>query len=83
MRQSCKPYRGYQIDVEVMTTLSLSFAGIQRRYAVLWVIRACDEQLAPVASFPENVDFITESAAAEYGLRRARAFIDCMECQPR
>ncbi len=83
MRQSCEPYRGYQIDVEVRTTFSLSFTGMQRRYTVLWFIHACDEQAAPVASFPENVDFISESAAAEYGLRRARAFIDCMACQPR
>lgn len=82
MRQSCEPYRGYQIDVEVKITFSLSFTGVQRRYTVLWFIYASDAQVAPVASFPENVDFISESAAAEYGLRRARAFIDCMACQP-
>lgn len=81
MRQSCEPYRGYQIDVEVKTTFSVSFTGMQRRYTVLWFIYACDDQVAPVASFPESVDFISEGAAAEYGLRRARAFIDCMACQ--
>ncbi|MEM5292223.1 hypothetical protein ACFQ3P_41970 [Paraburkholderia sabiae] len=82
MRQSCEPYRGYQIDVEVRITFSLSFTGVLRRFTVLWVIYACDDQIAPVASYPENVDFISESAAAEYGLRRARAFIDCMARQP-
>jgi hypothetical protein len=31
---------------------------------------------APIASFPERVDFMTETDAFNYGERKARTFID-------
>ncbi|WMY11059.1 hypothetical protein [Paraburkholderia phenoliruptrix] len=80
MRQSREPYRGYSIAVEVKTTSSISFTGIQRRYTALWIIYSNDSQLAPVASFPEKVDFESEDAALRYGQKRARAFVDGMGC---
>ncbi|MFC0398795.1 hypothetical protein [Paraburkholderia rhizosphaerae] len=79
MRQSCKPYRGYVIEVQIESVArhAVSFSGMQRRYAVSWSIYPDDDAVAAVASFPESVDFISEDGAFRYGEKRAQAFIDC------
>jgi hypothetical protein len=78
MHQSCKPYRGYAIEVRVVPSHVIAFSGMQRRYAVSWSIYSTDDGIAPVASFPERVDFISHDGAFLYGEKRAQAFIDCM-----
>ncbi|GAB7522519.1 hypothetical protein PBS_15030 [Paraburkholderia sp. 2C] len=78
MRQSCKPYRGYAIEVQLSPSRVLSFAGLQRRYAVSWSIYSANDAVAPVANFPERVNFLTDEAAYRYGEDRAHAFIDCL-----
>jgi hypothetical protein len=78
MHQSCKPYRGYAIEVRVTPSHVIAFRGMQRRYAVSWSIYSADDGIAPVASFPERVDFISHDGAFLYGEKRAQAFIDCM-----
>ncbi|MEP9325170.1 hypothetical protein PPMP20_18845 [Paraburkholderia phymatum] len=64
--------------MQAKTTFSLSFTGLRRRYMVLWFIYPFDDQIAPVASFPEKVDFASKGEALEYGHGRACAFIDSM-----
>ncbi|CAD6563331.1 hypothetical protein LMG24235_08575 [Paraburkholderia sabiae] len=77
MRESCEPYRGYAIEVHVSVSHAISFSGVQRRYTVSWAIYSADDAVAPVASFPERVDFVSHDGAFTYGEKRARAFIDC------
>lgn len=74
--QTCAPYRGYRIDVQVTPSQSIAFSGVQRRYTVLWSIFSYDETAQP-ASFPETVEFLSRDAAFRYGEKRAHAFVDC------
>ena len=78
MRQSCEPYRGYAIEIQITPNRVLSFAGIQRRYNVSWAIYSATDAVAPVANFPERVNFLSDEAAISYGESRAHAFIDCL-----
>jgi hypothetical protein len=71
-----KPYRGYRIEVRVIPGNSVSFNGVERRYTVAWSIFSMKSLAAPIASFPERVDFMTETDAFNYGERKARTFID-------
>lgn len=74
--QLYKPYRGYKIEVRVTPGNSFSFSGVERRYTVAWSIFSMKSRAAPIASFPERVDFMTETDAFKYGERKARTFID-------
>ena len=77
MRNSCEPYCGYTIEVHVSTSHAISLSGIQRRYyKVAWSIYSVDDAVAPVASVPERVDFISYDGAFNYGEKQAREFID-------
>ncbi len=70
------PYRGYQIEVSVTPGNSVSFKGVERRYTVAWSIFSMKSRAAPIASFPERIDFMTETDAFKYGEKKARTFID-------
>jgi hypothetical protein len=79
---TCTPYRGYRIDVQVTLSQTIAFSGGQRRYTVFWSIFSYDEEAAPVASFPESIEFLAQDAAFRYGEKRAHAFIDCtLSCE--
>jgi hypothetical protein len=72
-----KPYRGYQIEVRVTPgNSSVAFTGVERRYAVGWFIFSMKSLGASIASFPERIDFVTETDAFRYGEQKAHAFID-------
>jgi hypothetical protein len=71
-----KPYRGYQIEVRVTLGNSVSFTGVERRYAVGWFISSMKSLGASIASFPERVDFLSETDAFRYGEQKAHTFID-------
>lgn len=72
----CAPYRGFTIDVQVTTDTVVSLGGTDRRYFVSWSILSSDDHSTPIASLPEQLDFLSPDAAFSYGERRAHAFID-------
>ncbi|WP_075583610.1 hypothetical protein [Caballeronia zhejiangensis] len=73
---SCVPYRGYTIDVRVVTSKSPSLDGQQVRYAVSWSILSSDPRATPVISLPEQLNFLTPEAGFKYAERQAKRFID-------
>ena len=76
MRDSCEPYRGYAIEVNVSTSHAISLSGMPRRYYnVSWSVYSVGDVGGPVASVPERVDFISYDGAFNYGEKRAREFI--------
>ncbi|PTB24225.1 hypothetical protein C9I56_35040 [Paraburkholderia caribensis] len=74
--QSCTPYRGFSIDVRVTTNSVDSIYGTDLRYSVSWSILSSSPLATPVASLPEQLNFLSPAAAFSYGERRARTFID-------
>ena len=73
--QSCVPYRGYTIDVRVIPSKSTILGGQQIRFAVSWAIHSSDHASA-IASFPEQVNFLSSEAALVYAEKKAKLFID-------
>ncbi|MDR5736171.1 hypothetical protein QCE47_28055 [Caballeronia sp. LZ025] len=74
--ESCVPYRGYTIDVRVVSRHAPSINGQQLRYAVSWSILSCDADAARVVSLPEQLNFLTPDAGFRYAERQAKRFID-------
>jgi hypothetical protein len=74
--QSCVPYRGYTIDVQVVRNKSPSLDGQQLRYAVSWTILGFDPLATPVLSLPEQLNFLSPEAGFAYAERQAKRFID-------
>ncbi|WP_248321993.1 hypothetical protein [Caballeronia sp. Sq4a] len=74
--QSCVPYRGYTIDVRVVTSKTPSLDGQQIRYAVSWSILSFDTGSAPIVSLPEQLNFLSPDAGFRYAERQAKRFID-------
>jgi hypothetical protein len=70
----CPPYRGYAIDVRVVAFPSLD--GRHRGYGVSWSVVSSEPSSTPILSLPEEVNFLSQSAAFGYGQRRAKLFID-------
>lgn len=79
--QSYAPYRGFKIDVQVTTGKTLCLHNVGRRYRVSWTISACSQPAQKVASFPEQLEFISEQDAFRYAEKRAHTFIDCMHSE--
>lgn len=75
---SSTPYRGYNIDVHVITARTLSFHGVGRRYKVSWRISSSETSAQVTAGFPERLEFMSEREAFLYANNRAHTFIDCM-----
>jgi hypothetical protein len=76
--QSCAPYRGFKVDVQVTTGKTLRLHSAGRRYKVSWIIRSFDESAEKIAGFPERLEFISEQDAIRYAEGRAHTFIDGM-----
>lgn len=76
--QSYAPYRGFKIDVQVTTGKTLCLHNVGRRYRVSWAISSSSLPAQKVASFPEQLEFISEQDAFRYAEKRAHTFIDCM-----
>ncbi|HEY2021897.1 hypothetical protein [Paraburkholderia sp.] len=74
--QSYVPYRDCRIDVHVTAAKSHALGGISRRYRVSWSVVLPEQQNREVASFPEQLDFLSEQQAFKYGEKRAHTFID-------
>lgn len=76
--QSYAPYRGFGIDVQVTTGKTLCLHNVGRRYKVSWTISSSNQPAQKVASFPEQLEFLSEQDAFRYAEKRAQTFIDCM-----
>jgi hypothetical protein len=76
--QTYAPYRGFSIDVQVTTGKTLCLHNVGRRYKVSWTISSSSQPVQKVASFPEQLEFISEQDAFRYAEKRAHTFIDCM-----
>ena len=76
--QSYAPYRGFGIDVQVTTGKTLCLHNVGRRYKVSWTISSSNQPVQKVASFPEQLEFLSEQDAFRYAEKRAQTFIDCM-----
>jgi hypothetical protein len=74
--QSYVPYRDCCIEVHVTPAKSHALGGISRRYRVSWSVVLPPQQNKEVASFPEQLDFLSEQQAFKYGEKRAHTFID-------
>ncbi len=74
--QSCVSYRGYTIDVRVVSSKAPTLNGQQLRYAVSWSVLSFDPGCAPVLSLPEQLNFLTSDACFRYAEREAKSFID-------
>ncbi|WP_250501311.1 hypothetical protein [Caballeronia sp. GAWG1-5s-s] len=74
--QSCLPYRGYTIDVRVVSSKAPSLDGQEVRYAVSWSILSFDSDAAPIVSLPEQLNFLTPDEGFRYAERQAKRFID-------
>jgi|GEM_PF-2491135 len=74
--QSYVPYRDCCIEVHVTAAKSHALGGISRRYRVSWSVVLPAQQNREVASFPEQLDFLSEQQAFKYGEKRAHTFID-------
>jgi hypothetical protein len=77
--QSYAPYREFKIDVQVTTGKTLCMHSTGRRYKVSWTISPSGQSgQKAIASFPEQLEFMTEQDAFRYAESRAHTFIDCM-----
>jgi hypothetical protein len=76
--QSCAPYRGFNIDLQATTGKSLCLHAPGRRYKVSWTICSVGQSEQTLASFPEQLEFLTENEAFRYAGDRAHMFIDGM-----
>ena len=74
--QSCRSYRGFNIDVHVITRNVTSLNGKERRYSVFWTIGSTDATVSSIETLPERLDFLSPGSAFSYGERRAHTFID-------
>ncbi|MFT4063855.1 hypothetical protein [Paraburkholderia sp.] len=74
--QSYVPYRDCRIEVHVTSARSRALGGISRRYRVSWSVVLPAQENKEVASFPEQLDFLSEQQAFKYGEKRAHTFID-------
>ncbi|WP_233839010.1 hypothetical protein [Paraburkholderia sp. ZP32-5] len=74
--QSYVPYRDCSIEVRVTLAKSHALGGISRRFRVSWSVVLPAQQNREVASFPEQLDFLSEQQAFKYGEKRAHTFID-------
>jgi hypothetical protein len=74
--QSYVPYRDCSIEVHVTAARSHALGGISRRFRVSWSVVLPAQQNKEVASFPEQLDFLSEQQAFKYGEKRAHTFID-------
>jgi hypothetical protein len=72
---SCMPYRGFHIDINVVTSESAWMEG-RLRYSVSWVIRPPDPLARPVLSLSERFNFLSRDAASTYAESHAKSFID-------
>ncbi|RKT13687.1 hypothetical protein B0G69_6867 [Paraburkholderia sp. RAU2J] len=79
--QSSTPYRGYSIDVHIVSARTVSFHGVGRRYKVSWTISSSGTSAQVTAGFPERLEFMSEREAFAYANNRAHTFIDCMLSQ--
>jgi hypothetical protein len=70
----CPPYRGYAIDVRVVAFPWVD--GRHRGYGVSWSVVSSEPSSTAILSLPEEVNFLSQSAAFRYGYRRAKLFID-------
>lgn len=73
-------YRGCGVEVHVTPGKARAIGGVYQRYRVSWTVSSPDLPNNRVASFPEQLDFITEQEAFKYGLSRAHTFIDSILC---
>jgi hypothetical protein len=76
--QSCAPYRGFDIDIQATTGKSLCLHAPGRRYKVCWTISSVGQSGKTLASFPEQLEFLSENEAFRYAEDRAHTFIDGM-----
>jgi hypothetical protein len=76
--QSCTPYRGFNVDVNVITSNVISLDGQEVRYSVFWSITSTEPTATSIDSFPEQLGFLSWDSAFSYGERRAHAFIDSL-----
>ncbi|MEA3086153.1 MAG: hypothetical protein QOC89_3850 [Paraburkholderia sp.] len=77
--QSYAPYRAFKIDVQVTTGKTLCLHSAGRRYKVSWTISPSGQSAQKViASFPEQLEFMSEQDAFRYAEKRAHTFIDGM-----
>ena len=74
--QSCAPYRGFNVDVHVITSNVISLEGQEVRYSVFWSIVSTEPTATSIDSLPEKLGFLSWDSALSYGERRAHAFID-------
>jgi hypothetical protein len=74
--QSCCPYRGYGIFVQIAEVESPSFNGTERRFAMSWSIEKEGSPTNSIAIFPEPLKFMSASEALRYAEGRAHTFID-------
>ncbi|MPW22998.1 hypothetical protein GCT13_41025 [Paraburkholderia sp. CNPSo 3157] len=74
--QSCAPYRGFNVDVRVITSNTVSRNGQERRYSVSWSIASTETTASSIDSLPEQFAFLSWDSAFSYGERRAHVFID-------
>jgi hypothetical protein len=77
--QTCVPYRGYGIYVNVTEYDTVSFNGTELRYNAMWSIRREDNlRASTLASVPEPVEFMSVGEELDYAQARAHVFIDSL-----
>jgi hypothetical protein len=64
--------------MKVTPSKSLCLHNAGRRFKVSWTIDSSDQSAHRIASFPERLEFISESDAFQYAENRAHTFIDSM-----
>jgi hypothetical protein len=76
---ACEPYRGLGVRVRIAERKTISFNGVESRYAVTWYLHKEGHFLRQnvIASFAEPLEFESREEAAAYGERRAHTFADC------
>ncbi|MFL9912171.1 hypothetical protein PQR75_43640 [Paraburkholderia fungorum] len=74
----CAPYREFNIDIQATTGKSLCFHPPGHRYEVSWTISSFGQSAQALASFPEQLEFLTENEAFRYAEDRAHTLIDGM-----
>ncbi|AUT64874.1 hypothetical protein C2L65_35215 [Paraburkholderia terrae] len=73
-------YRGCSVEVHVTTAKARAIGGVYQRYRVSWTVSLPEFPYNRVASFPEQLDFVTKQEAFRYGQSRAHTFIDSVLC---
>lgn len=80
--ESFESHRGYAVVVTVTPAKANAIGGMSRRYRVSWTVSSPRKPGNQIASFPEQLDFLSAKDAFRYGQNGAHTFIDSILSTP-